>query len=250
MLPEKLRSERLFLRQLVPADAPALGIAMRDANITETTMFEAPARTSEEGTARALARIADFSEHWRRYGFGIYGAFDRETETLVGYSGLRHIDEFDGDIHISTMVDRPFWSGGLGAEIIRLNLENGFLEQNFDVVYATTRILEQASLRLMDTFGFIRQPDRMLRHWPVHYYILPKEVFLARQVSYLKQCLKDLAEKNLAEKGPSSSQHSSQHSSQNLSQQLSAGDPAYGNPAERNLARDNASAARTATAGF
>ncbi|MBL6955071.1 MAG: GNAT family N-acetyltransferase [Alphaproteobacteria bacterium] len=221
----------------MPADAPALGIAMRDANITETTMFEAPARTSEEGTARASARITDFSEHWCRYGFGIYGAFDRKTEALVGYSGLRHIDEFDGDIHISTMVDRPFWSSGLGAEIIRLNLENGFLEQNFDVVYATTRILEQASLRLMDTFGFIRQPDRMLRHWPVHYYVLPKEVFLARHVNYLKQCLKDLAEKSLAENGSGSSQHPSQHPSQQLS---------AGNPADRNLAGDDASAARIA----
>jgi RimJ/RimL family protein N-acetyltransferase len=189
MFPEKLRSDRLFLRRLVPADAPALGIALRDANITETTMFEAPARTSEEGATRAMARINDFSEHWRRYGFGIYGAFDRKTEALVGYSGLRHIDEFDGDIHISTMVDRPYWSNGIGAEIVRLNLENGFLEQDFDVVHTTARILPEVNLRLMDTFGFIRQPDRMLRHWPVRYYILPKAIFLAQHVHYLKQCL-------------------------------------------------------------
>ena len=31
-----------------------------------------------KGVARALARIAEFSEHWRRYGYGVYGAFDRK----------------------------------------------------------------------------------------------------------------------------------------------------------------------------
>lgn len=195
-----LETDRMCLRPLRAADAPALGVAMRDSNITETTMFDAPARTSEEGTERALVRIAEFSEHWRRYGFGVYGAFDRETQALVGYCGLRHLDEFDGDVHISTMVDRPYWSNGRASEIFRRNLEHAFLEQDFDVVYGTARTFQGASMRLMEKCGFIRQSDRMLRNWPVRYYLLPKVVFLAQHVVYLKQRLAEesLSASNLA----------------------------------------------------
>lgn len=191
MLHGKLRSERVVLRPLVPADAPALGVAMRDSNITETTMFEPPAQTGNEGTARALARISEFSEHWRRYGFGVYGAFDSRTDALVGYCGLRHLEEFQGDIHISTMVDRPYWSQGLASEIVRRNLEHAFLELDLDTVYGTARPFQQASIRLMQNCGFIPQPDRMLRDWPVRYYSLPKVAFLAQHVRYLKQRLAD-----------------------------------------------------------
>ncbi len=229
MLPTQLRSDRLFLRPLVPADAPALGTAMRDANITETTMFEAPARTSEEGVARALARIAEFSEHWRRYGFGVYGAFDSKTEALVGYCGLRHIDEFEGDIHISTMVDRPYWSNGLASEIVRLNLEHAFLEQDFDVVYGMARTFQQASMRLMDKCGFIRQPDRSLRSWPVRYYALPKVAFLAQHVIYLKQRLMDKSQGSL--------------------QQPSAREPARSDATGRDLAGNGPAAVMITTAG-
>ena len=220
---------------------------MRDANITETTMFEAPARTSEEGVARALARIAEFSESWcvlfeaslwRRYGsIGVYGAFDSKTEALVGYCGLRHIDEFEGDIHISTMVDRPiwsvrpalYWSNGLASEIVRLNLEHAFLEQDFDVVYGMARTFQQASMRLMDKCGFIRQPDRSLRSWPVRYYALPKVAFLAQHVIYLKQRLMDKSQGSL--------------------QQPSAREPARSDATGRDLAGNGPAAVMITTAG-
>ncbi len=184
-----LESERVLLRRLAPEDAPALGTAMRDANVTETTLFEPPARTSEEGTERALARIADFSGHWSRHGFGIFGAFDRRTDALIGYCGLRHIDDFDDDLHISTMVDRPYWSGGLASEIVRRNLEYAFLDLDLDVVYAATRPFQLASVRLMEILGFDRLPDRNMRHWPMIYAACRKETFLKQHVVFLKQQL-------------------------------------------------------------
>ena len=189
MSPPLLETDRALLRPLLPADAPALGIAMRDANVTETISFDPPARTEAEGTAQALVRIAGFSSHWERYGFGIFGAFERQTEQLVGYCGFRHIDEFDNDIHLSTMVDRPYWSGGLASEIIRRNLEYVFLERNFDTVFTATRSSDGPSVKITKRFGFIREDDRKLQDWSVCYYNLPREVFLTQHVGYLKQQL-------------------------------------------------------------
>lgn len=162
---------------------------MRDANVTETNQFEAPARTSEEGTERALARIADFSDHWSRHGFGIFGVFERRAGSLIGYCGLRYNDEFDGDLHISTMIDRPFWSMGLGSEVVRRNLEFAFLELDLEPVYAASRPIQLASIRLIEKFGFQRLPDRMLRHYPMAYAACSKEDFLVQHVAYLKKRL-------------------------------------------------------------
>ena len=87
-----LETDRTILRPFEPADALAFGVPMRDSNITETTMFGAPARTNEEGVEQAMERIIDFSKHWSRYGFGIFGAFDRWSGAMIGYCGLRHLD--------------------------------------------------------------------------------------------------------------------------------------------------------------
>ena len=187
-----LETDRTILRPFEPADALAFGVPMRDSNITETTMFGAPARTNEEGVEQAMERIIDFSKHWSRYGFGIFGAFDRCSGAMIGYCGLRHLDEFDGDIHISTMVDRPYWLAGVALEIFRRNLEYVFLERGFEAVHGTARTYQMASVRLMERNGFIRQADRTLRDWPVFYYKCPREAFLARHVVYLRECLAEL----------------------------------------------------------
>ncbi len=193
-----IETERTVLRPLEPADAPALGVAMRDSNITETTLFEPPARTRDESVERALARIAEFSEHWSRYGFGVFGAFDRSTGALVGYCGLRHLDEFDGDINISTMVDRPYWSEGLSSEIVRRNLEFAFLDLDLDKVHGASRIFDGASVHIMERCGFVREPDRMYGDWLMRYYTCRKEAFLAQHVIFLKQCLADMKRKSLS----------------------------------------------------
>ena len=187
-----LETDRAILRPLLPTDAPALGTAMRDSNVTETITFDPPARTADEGTERALARIEEFAKHWDRHGFGIFGAFDRQTELLVGYCGFRHIEEFDNDVHLSTMVDRPYWSGGLASEIIRRNLEYVFLERDFDIVDTATKEFDGPSVQITKRFGFNREDDRTLRQWSVCYYNLSREEFLARHVAYLKQRLLDL----------------------------------------------------------
>lgn len=59
MSPPLLETDRALLRPLLPADAPALGIAMRDANVTETISFDPPARTEAEGcnTSRGVSML-------------------------------------------------------------------------------------------------------------------------------------------------------------------------------------------------
>ncbi len=109
----------------------------------------------------------------------------KKTGKLIGYSGFRHLAEFDGDIHISAMVDRPYWSGGLGAEIIRRNMEYIFLERGFEAIYGTARLSEVSGLHLLDALGFIREDDRMLRNWPVGYFKLTEAAFLKNHIEFL-----------------------------------------------------------------
>ncbi|MDP6345465.1 MAG: GNAT family N-acetyltransferase [Alphaproteobacteria bacterium] len=187
MINLKLETDRTYLRPFVEEDAPALGITIRDGNITETTLFDPPARTAEEGTERALTRIREFSDHWQRHGFGIFGAFNRQTDALIGYCGLRHIVEFGGDIHVSTMVDRPYWSRGLSSEILWRSLEFGFLDRGLPEICGATRLGQTVSITTMEHFGFTRQPDRMMRDWAVHYFVFPRDDFLVNYVGHLKR---------------------------------------------------------------
>ena len=87
------------------------------------------------------------------------------------------------------MVDRPYWSGGLGAEIIRRNMEYIFLERGFDSIYGTARISTVAGLKLFDALGFVQEDDRMLRDWPVYYFKLTREAFLRNQIDFMKRQL-------------------------------------------------------------
>jgi ribosomal-protein-alanine N-acetyltransferase len=186
----RLETARLILRPMRQEDAPALAVAMRDANVTDTTMIEDPPRPRAEAERRAAARIDEFTAHWLTFGYGIFGLFDKSNGGLTGYCGLRHIDEYGGDLNVSTMVDRPYWSSGFAHEVLWRVYEFGFIDIGFDVIYGGARQDQTTSIHLMQKFGFDRLDDRSYRHWTMAYFALRRDIFLPRYVAHLKGCAK------------------------------------------------------------
>lgn len=105
---------------------------------------------------------------------------------MIGYCGLRHIEQYDGDLNVSTMVDRPYWSYGLAHEVLWRVYEFGFVEIGVDAIFGGARKDQTVSIHLMEKFGFEQRPDRYYHQWLMAYYRLSRDAFLPRYIAYLK----------------------------------------------------------------
>jgi [ribosomal protein S5]-alanine N-acetyltransferase len=108
-------------------------------------------RSERETMAYALAQ----EDHWDRYGFGWWMAFERETGAFVGRGGLRHLEIDDVlEVEVGYAVVRTHWGRGFATEIaeaaVRVAMEDVGLSRLVGVTLTTNHV----SRRVLEKVGF------------------------------------------------------------------------------------------------
>lgn len=103
MEPISLTTDRLLLRPLEPADAPAVYLACQDPDIPRWTSVPSP---------YALAHATDFigricAEGWRDDILYNFGVFTRDTGDLVGSMGLVRLGQLTAPAH---QAELGYWT--------------------------------------------------------------------------------------------------------------------------------------------
>lgn len=114
-----LTTERVYLRELAPADAPSLYALNSDPEVMRYT-GDAPFINR----AAAEAFLHDY-DHYRRQGFGRWAVIHKNDERFIGFSGLRK-DERTGEVDLGFRFFTEFWAQGYATEAGHAALQLGF----------------------------------------------------------------------------------------------------------------------------
>jgi RimJ/RimL family protein N-acetyltransferase len=140
-----LRTERLTLRPLVPADAEAYA-AMRFHPQVAKWLPSAP----EVPMAAARRTIERFAEGWRDRRYAPWGIFLEDR--LIGHGGLNHVPEFDAT-EVLWALHPDAWGKGYATEVARAALAYGFDTLGFELIFAITLPDNDASQAVMKRLG-------------------------------------------------------------------------------------------------
>ena len=98
----------------------------------------------------ADAALKSIILHWENHGFGRWAAIDKETQTLVGFGGLRSLL---GTPELVYHFAKIHWGRGLATELAKAGLRYGFEEHQFDRILAVAKPGNTASIHVMQKAG-------------------------------------------------------------------------------------------------
>jgi ribosomal-protein-alanine N-acetyltransferase len=109
-------------------------------------------------------------------GFGLWGAFPREGETLIGFCGYWFFHD-PPQLQLLYGVAPSHWGKGLAAEAARAVIKYGFEELSFDRVIASADAPNLASLRVMEKAGMTFDKRLPVNGLDTVYYAISREEF-------------------------------------------------------------------------
>lgn len=146
-----LRTERLLLRPLVPADAEAYA-AMR--YHPEVAKWLPPGQGAPVDGARAS--IERFAGAWRDRGYSPWGVF--LDDALIGHAGLNYVPEFE-QTEVLWALHPGHWGKGYATEVARAALGFGFDKIGLELIFAITKPDNIASQAVMKRLGLTYSKD-------------------------------------------------------------------------------------------
>lgn len=140
-----VETARLHLREFRPDDLDHLAVLLADADVIRYVGNGLP--ISRQESENALLSII---RHWEQHGFGRWALIDKETQTFVGYGGLRSLM---GMAEVVYHLAKAYWGRGLATELVRASLRFGFTEHQFERIVAVAKPENAASIHVMEKIG-------------------------------------------------------------------------------------------------
>jgi RimJ/RimL family protein N-acetyltransferase len=139
-----IETARLRLRPLAPKDFDQMCEIWNEPGVKKY-LWDDETVTSDRAEPVLKASIDDFQTH----GFGIWSLIDKQDGALVGFCGLRFVDDTP-EIEILYGITTSHWGRGLSAEAARAVLGYGFERLKLDRIVAITNAPNRASVRVME----------------------------------------------------------------------------------------------------
>ena len=136
-------TERLILRQLDEADAPAIYAMRSDADVMR--FIREPQNKIEE----SIDWIRLVTSRWKDERTGFCAVVERESGAFAGWCGVWRLEE-TGETEIGYAIAKKFWGKGFAPEAARRILEYAFGELGAEKVVAVARPENAASIRVME----------------------------------------------------------------------------------------------------
>ena len=162
-----LETASLYLRRLIPEDAPLLAALDSDPAVMQF-ISKGEATPLENIEAVILPRLLSYYTVSETVGF--WAAHTRAPDTFVGWFHLRP-DRFSPDeMELGYRLKRAVWGRGYATEMSRALIDRGFTAWEYDRIIARARVGNAASRRVMEKCGlrqegFFTYPADLLPGW-------------------------------------------------------------------------------------
>lgn len=167
-----LNTKRLVLRQVENADAAALNRVFGD---PEVMRFGPGAQTAEWVEAWIRSLVEDV---YLTRGYGPWAMVEKRQGAVIGYCGLLHFDDLDGqsEIEVGYRLARPFWGQGYATEAVRGVRDYAFGTLNITRLVALIDPQNAASIRVAEKAGLRYEKGVMLEGYdhPDHLYVISR----------------------------------------------------------------------------
>lgn len=144
-----IQTQRLTLRGFVPADIPALHAIVSDREVLR--YFPRTEPWKREQVERWLHSQP---AHWQSHGFGWYLVEQTATGQLMGWCGLRELED-TGEVEVLYLFDKPFWGQGYATEAARRCVADGFRRDGLKLIIGLTLLGNIASQRVLAKAGLV-----------------------------------------------------------------------------------------------
>lgn len=161
-----LETERLFLREIVPADASIIYEILSDPVVTR--YYDVETFTQKE---QALRHIRWYANRFK-YKEGIrWGIVHRESRNLMGTCGFHNWAKSDQRVEMGYELAAQYWGYGFATEAVSKILKFGFDHLNFNRIEAWAMLDNGASMHVLRKTGFCQ--EGLLRdygYWHGHFH--------------------------------------------------------------------------------
>ncbi len=148
----ELETERLLIRRLRLDDAPAMLEILSDA---ETVRFWGRPMMTELEQAENYTRE---NLRWMEDGHCLYwGVEEKASGRMIGTCALFRLDSSNRRGEIGYLLNRAFWQRGIMSETLASVIHYAFTELKLHRLEADTDPGNEASIRLLERFGFQRE---------------------------------------------------------------------------------------------
>ena len=167
-----IETERLILRVYAPEDLDARHAIRNDPDVYQYfPPYYTPPTKEKVGEAIALS-----VRRWREEGFGEFAVIERSSGELIGYCGLKRLDETE-EIEIYYGFPKTFWGKGYATEAARAVLKFAFDEANLPRVVGVTNPKNTASQRVLQKIGLKFQGQITFYQMDCSYFSISGEEF-------------------------------------------------------------------------
>lgn len=144
---EILETERLYLRELVQSDYPALCTMLQDPSV----MYAYEHAFGDQEAQGWLDRQMD---RYREHGFGLWAVIRKDTEALIGQCGLT-LQDYDGRqvMEVGYLFQKAVWHQGYAAEAAIACRNYAFDRLDQKEVYSIIRDTNTPSIRVAERNG-------------------------------------------------------------------------------------------------
>lgn len=149
-----IETERLILRPLEKEDAERLFLLDRDPVVMK--YVGVPPVTKIADSAHVIQLI---QQQYKDNGIGRFGVIEKQSNLLIGWSGLKlnheKVNQHQGFYEVGYRFLPDFWGKGYATESVERSLELAFDEMKLEVVYAYVHSENLASLQVLKKTGFV-----------------------------------------------------------------------------------------------
>lgn len=163
--PKVLHLDDFTMRSLQTSDLDALTAIWADSEVTRFL----PSRgipISRDNTAKSLK---SFVKHWQQRGYGIWAIIENCSSQMVGYCGLRYLDELD-EVEVLYGLASAYWGRGIATKAAKAAISYGFNVANLDKVIAMALPDNLASRRVIEKAGLEYEKQIHIFNLDVLYY--------------------------------------------------------------------------------
>ncbi len=163
--PTVLQIDGFIMRPLQISDLDALTAIWATPEVTRFL----PSREVPILRENAEKSLQSFTEHWQQRGYGIGAVIESASSQMIGYCGLRYLDEMD-EVELLYGLSKSYWGRGIATQAAKATVAYGFNVANLDKLIAMALPDNLASRRVIEKAGLQYEKQIQMFNLDVLYY--------------------------------------------------------------------------------
>jgi ribosomal-protein-alanine N-acetyltransferase len=140
--------DRFTMEPLKVSDLDSLATMWSDPEVTRFL----PSRGVPIPREKVENSLASFVKHWKERGYGIWKIVEDESDKMLGYCGLRYLEELK-EVELLYGLAKTSWGKGIATKAAKASVLYGFNVANLDRIIALALPENEASKKVIEKAG-------------------------------------------------------------------------------------------------